>query len=269
MALKVLYDDKVALNSNAGIPDINKVKDLDMNNIKSFLLSGWNLIEGVTFTFSSWDSTVSTLVVTTNYDLTPYVGLGDKLKYTHSSTTKYAIVTAITSTTMTLYLGTDYIVASGNITNVYFSKVKNPLGFPMNPDKWSVIVKNTNSLSQNSPATNTWYNIGSLSINVPIGQWNLGYFLALGGYKASSTSFGADSTLSTSASSESDKDFHGTTYIEASTATLVLIGNIYKSKNIMVTSKTPYYLIGQSNGTAITFYGNISPIKLFAVCAYL
>jgi len=31
---KITYADKVALNSNAGIPDANKVKDTDMNDIK-------------------------------------------------------------------------------------------------------------------------------------------------------------------------------------------------------------------------------------------
>jgi hypothetical protein len=78
------YADKVALNTNSTIADINKCNAADMNEIKSvvnenatiqdLLLTGWILASG-TFTFSSWDSTVSTLVVTTSVNLTTYINV--------------------------------------------------------------------------------------------------------------------------------------------------------------------------------------------------
>ena len=41
----ITFDDKVALNENPNVPDINKVKDSDINQIKSALNTTiWNLI---------------------------------------------------------------------------------------------------------------------------------------------------------------------------------------------------------------------------------
>lgn len=268
------YADKVTLNTNSNIADINKCNASDLNEIKNAFNNqvafGWYQTGlSPTFTYVSWDSSVRTGVVNSNLDLTPYLSVGMKVKFTQNSAIKYAFITAITSTQLTLFLGTDYSLNNSAISNSYYSMFKAPFGFPLNPDKWSVLIKNSSNLSQTNPNPSTYYNLGGLNLSVPIGDWEVSYSVTLGGFKAASITFSADSTLSTTNNSETDKDMTGTTYIEAATATLVLIGNIYKSKSMSFTSKTPLYLLGKANGNGLNFYGNISTTIIKAVSSYL
>lgn len=98
----------------------------DLNNIENRLENGWIPLTG-TFTYSSADS--PTFVITTSVDLTGIVGLGMKIKLTQA-TTKYFIVTAITNNSITMYGGTDYTLTNSAISNVYYSMLKAPFGFP-------------------------------------------------------------------------------------------------------------------------------------------
>lgn len=68
-------------------------------------------------------------------DFTKFLSVGDKLLYTESVTgsVKYAYVTAVTTTTVTLNCGSDYsggIAAANNPTLIYYSKSVSPVGFP-------------------------------------------------------------------------------------------------------------------------------------------
>ena len=94
------------------------------------LQSGWNYVNG-TFTYSSYNSTTYTGVVNSNLDLTSYLSVGMKIKFTQNSTIKYAFITAITSTQLTLFLGTDYTINNSAISNTYYSMLKTPYGFPI------------------------------------------------------------------------------------------------------------------------------------------
>lgn len=229
------------------------------------LAGGWTrVIE--TLTYTSADA--PTFVANTSTDLRTYISVGMKLKLTQT-TEKYFIVTAITSTTITLYGGTDYTLTNTAISEVFFSVHKAPYGFPLNPNKWSVIISISSNLSQGTPSVGVWYNLGSTNISVPIGEWNLSYAVLIGGFKTSTTSFSAISTLSTSATTPTDNSLTGEAYIEGALGTLTLFGDIYKTKSIIVTSKTLYYLLGQGNGNTLTFYGATTPIIIKAVSVYL
>src|SRR5574344_2269433 len=157
------YADKVALNQNSNIADINKVKADDMNELKNAFNNqvafGWYQT-GVspTFTYSSWDSTTKTGVVNSNLDLTPYLSVGMKVKFTQNSAIKYAFITAITSKQLTLFLGTDYSLNNSAISNSYYSMLKTPYGFPLNPDKWSVVYFNTTNIGPTALTANVWAN---------------------------------------------------------------------------------------------------------------
>src|SRR5574344_1481438 len=101
------------------------------------LQSGWNYVNG-TFTYSSYDSTTKTGVVNSNLDLTSYLSVGMKVKFTQNSAIKYAFTTAITSKQLTLFLGTDYSLNNSAISNSYYSLLKTPYGFPLNPTIWQL-----------------------------------------------------------------------------------------------------------------------------------
>jgi hypothetical protein len=128
------YQNKVAINENPSIADINKVKAQDMNEIKYAFNTqvgpGWyNMPIDVTLTYSSYDSTNHIGVLSSNADLTPYLGVGAKLKFNNIGVAKYGIIIATTSSTVTIYLGTQSI-SEGAIESLSYSIVDMPFGFP-------------------------------------------------------------------------------------------------------------------------------------------
>lgn len=56
--------------------------------------------------------------------------VGDKVKYMQSGAWKYAYVTGVTATTLTLNGGSDYTVSNATIAAPCFSKRETPVGFP-------------------------------------------------------------------------------------------------------------------------------------------
>lgn len=134
-----------------------------INEVYDTTDNGW-ISARATLTYAS--ASAPTFVCNTSINLSTRISVGMKIKLTQT-TTKYFFVTAITSTTITLYGGTDYVLANATITNVYYSMVKSPYGFPMNPDKWMVqtIVNTFSQLSANG----TFPDIG---LTIPIGEWN-------------------------------------------------------------------------------------------------
>lgn len=223
---------------------------------------GWTAL-GATLTYSSADG--PTFVATTSIDLTGVIPLGARIKL-NQTTDKYFIVTAISSTTITLYGGTDYTLANAAITVPQYSMLKAPLGFPLDPTKWTVEVTDTTDAGQNSPVQNTWYN--ALSISLPIGAWRVYYQGGLQGTRSSGTC-STYSTLSTANNSESDKKFTSTVFC-ASVSNLFI--GIHNEGAITVAAKTSYYLNVRTDTTSMTrvaFRGDIYTTVIRAVCAYL
>jgi len=193
-----------------------------------------------------------------------------RLKLTQT-TVKYFIVTAITSTKITLYGGTDYTLANSTISNVYFSNVKAPLGFPLSPDKWSVKTVINTDIQQVSPTTNTWYNLGAKNIALPIGVWHLYFKSFISPYRTTAGGLSQLVTLSTANNSESNKNLTNYTSVSG-------VMDIQDIKccmaTIATTSKTTYYLNAMTKDSGVggirmlhTIFGTETVIN--AVCAYL
>ena len=132
---------------------------------------------------------------------------------------------------------------------------------------------------QNSPVSTTWYNLTSISgvtggtlLNIPLGEWEAGYFVTLQGVKASSES-SVKVTLSTSASAETDNTLTCQIYTSVNSAVQhVDIKNVHKSRQVSTTSATPYYLntaafVGTM--TAIDNRGDNETTVIYATNAYL
>ena len=224
-----------------------------------------------TLTYSSADA--PTYVCTTSSDLTGSISVGMKIKLTHSATTKYFIVTAITSGTITLYGGTDYTLAGTAITSVSYSSMKAPFGFPIDPLKWSTEAVDTSNRSQASPVQNTWYNLGTVLLNVPIGAWKLSYSVGLQGNVAAAVAAGPfHVTLSTANNSESDVDFTSANYVASASGATNILSQVSKEKFVTVASKTPYYLNTRTTSASqqnINNRGDLGKTIVRAVCAYL
>jgi len=214
-------------------------------------------------------------------DLTDRIAVGMKVKLTQASIERYGIVTAIsfsTNTDVTVLTRCDdtsvnYDVldtASNTISGFAYSPVKNPVGFPMDPIKWSVRVINSSDYAQNSPSAGTWYNLNSsLKIDIPIGSWRVSYRVNMMSFISGSGYHTPRAALSTSTSSVSDQELNVGSEQNSTDYLLHLIG---REKDLLLASKATYYLIQSVDGAGVTniqHLGSRSRTIMEAVCNYL
>lgn len=247
-----------------------------MASLQSLLksLGGW-LPAGYTWVYASADSPTFTFTIA-GVDLTAVYTVGTRLKLTQSTGgTKYFIVTAVafsTDTTVTIYGGTDYTLNNEAISSPFFSREKAPVGMPMTPAKWTVTTTDTSSRTQATPVAGTWYNLGTLSLTIPIGVWRVEYFVNAGAVDTTSvTGFGANVTLSTGNNSETDKLFSGFFQVNGITVSGDVYNMITRAQILTLAAKTQYFLNAKSgfNLTSLEFRGDISTTLIQAICAYL
>lgn len=238
-------------------------------------LTGWNP-DAETWVYHNVDDPTGYFKIE-GKDVSANYSVGWRIMFTNGGNVIKGIITAITysapNTIITFLHEIDptdsqalYLLANSAITENYTSSHKAPLGFPMDPSKWTVQVKNSTNYSQSNPTQAVWYNLGSISLEVPVGLWRLSYTSCPYCIFVNNI-FAMRHTLSTSNNSESDKDF-----------TVQCLGyyrtqmSVYKEKIILLTSKTTYYLLLLSNTTgvtAISLLSETSPEIIKAVCAYL
>jgi len=213
-------------------------------------------------------------IVFAGVDLTSVLSLGMKIRLTQS-TVKYFFITKIafsTNTTVTLYGGTDYTLVSTGTTVIsafYYSVARAPFGFPLDPAKWTVTATDTSDRNQTNPTQNTWYNLGSISISIPIGAWFITWAANASFNRTASGDVDQFGTLSTANNSETDTAFTLRLY-DSSIAGGTLLS---RAKNLSVTTKTSYFLnakTSQSTNTQINWLGSaVGATVITAVCVYL
>ena len=227
--------------------------------------NGW-ISEGETWAVLATDS--PTFIFSATSASSTY-SPGTRFKMTQSGADKYFICTAVSGSEVTCYGGTDYVLDSGSaITNPYYSYHKVPFGFPLEKDKWTEKIIDITGYSQVSPTAATWYNLGSYSIDVPIGSWELYFSAGVMLARAAAATMTCLCTLSTSGSAADDANFISNIRV----TTTVLSGTLSQYKNISIASKTTYYLLEQSveSNPATLYLGAYYVATVIrAVCAYL
>jgi hypothetical protein len=231
--------------------------------------TGW-IDAGIAWNYASADD--PTYIFDAPGNVTGTYNNGCRIKLTQT-TDKFFIVTKTefvsgTTTAVTMYGGTDYDLIDAAITSPQYSRAKSPQNFPLDPDKWSIEVTDTTLRSQSSPTNGTWYNLGSISIDIPIGIWSTYYRLSLQGNKASTT-IELESTLSTSNNSESDANWTASISQNATSAFRIMV-HICGVIDILV--KDTYYLNSMSVQNSITTLYNTNTqatLVIKAICAYL
>lgn len=206
-------------------------------------------------------------------NVTGTYGLGQRIKFTQTSV-RMGIITKVDysapNTNITFYGGTDYTMATGtSITNPYYSLMKAPVGFPLSPTKWTVQTIYGNDASQSTPTQNTWYNLVTGSISIPIGIWDTYYETTPGFLDASSTNWQTRVTLSTANNTESDTSWSA--LVDGSAVVRGFV-TLFRRGIIEVTTKTTYYLNFKTNISGLdTLYvaNTSSPQVIRAICAYL
>lgn len=236
---------------------------------------GW-IAPGDTWTYASADGPTGVFTIT-GVDRTSILQAGMRVKYTQT-TAKYGIITSGSfgggNTTIKIYGGTDYTLANAAITSPFYSPVKAPFGFNCDPDKWTVVVTDTTDAIQSSPTASTWYNLGSISISIPIGCWRVLYEVQMETNKGSATVIDQYATLSTANNSESDTSMTSYSIFVGSSGALARAElHVHRERFLTLTSKTTYYLNSettQTGTTDINFRGDRNtPTVIRAICGYL
>lgn len=193
-----------------------------------------------TWTYSSADAPV--FVIATSID-EPRAATGTRLKLTQTTGgTKYGIVVNRTASALTVYMGTDYTLANEAITSPEVSPVRFPAGFPAAPTKWRVQLTDTTSRTQASPTGAAFYNLGSLSITVPIGSWLFSYQIDAKWDGGTNPNRGTVA-LSTSSSSVSDNELAYLVGFDVGATGQVLRFPVNRQKLLDLTAKATYYAI--------------------------
>lgn len=237
------------------------VQDTDAN-----VTSGWVEDEINTWTYSSADS--PTFVASVNADMTAAISAGMRVRLTQT-TVKYFIVTAVGSysggaTLITLYGGTDYVLADAAISTPGWSSFKAPFGFPLDPDKWTVEAVYSSDFTQATPTAGTWYNV--TSITAPIGIWLCSYNSYYGTRRTAGDGI-AFITLSTSSSTETNTKL---TCRESGYSDSWSTDSAQDVINLA--SKTTYYFNALCNSSSTNYlyvFGASVPTVIRFVCAYL
>jgi len=155
-----------------------------------------------------------------------------------------------TISTLTLYGGTDFQLANSTISNVYYSKVKNPQGYNGNCDKWSLMSVYSSNVSQANPTGSTWYNLSSALIPIHIGMWDTSYSVLIAATRATAAGCNCYTTLSTANNTESDAEF--TRGIDANPVVQIGYQSVYANKRIATNVKMNMYLNTRTTQAPIT-----------------
>jgi len=177
-------------------------------------------------------------------------------------------------TYLVLYGGTDYVVAEGAQNAVGFSRDKGPNGFPLDPAKWTVAVSDGTARTQATPGQNTWYNINSTSIAIPIGAWKVRFEAnARAQSNESQTAASVEVCLSTANNSASDTALVARAACEGASATIITDGCLTRSKDLLLAAATTYYLNARTTNANMASISlpaaGTSSVDIYAVCAYL
>lgn len=249
----------------------------DLENIEKGiyeLTTGW-ISADETWTYSSVDN--PTGVITITGDKTTKYSLGMRIKFTNNSNVIYGIITKISysspntiltflheinpSTSLALHL-----IANSAITNNYYSAMKIPYSFPNTKNKWSINFTDTNNRFQSNPVSGTWYNLNSNKIILPIGCWDIALVLNVYVDRETAGLCNVVSTLSTSATSETDTNFSSVLQFGPVSA---MVSPAIKTKALIISTKTNYYLNVKTNQASMLTIGLIANSAITAVCAYL
>lgn len=231
---------------------------------------GW-VLDSNTWAVSGSDAPSYSVAV--NADMTSIISPGMRIKVTQGGVTKFLLVTATGSfvsgsTVLTLYAGTDYTLSGSPISNPCYSTSKAPFGFPLDPAKWTVEITSGSLLSQVNPTALTYYNVGGLSITIPIGIWNVGYFASI--QDGNATVGRCYCGLSTANNNSGDSLF--LCYGAAAAPTGYKPAFQFSKFNILnIANKTTYYLneMSQDGGGTLYVRGDNAKTIIRAVSAYL
>jgi len=227
--------------------------------------------EGLTLVSDTWAYLAAddpTFTITVPSGAASLYSAGMKIKLTNT-TAKYFIIVNVADTVLTVYGGTDYDLVSAAISSIYISHHRAPIGFPLDPTKWTVTTTQSADVAAD-PAEGSWLNIGTVTIDIPVGMWNVDYQSYMVSNNGGTTQNDTYSTLSTANNSESDTGFSCSYGVAAGAGIYNTRNTFSRSKILDLSTKDTYYLNWKFTGCGgYHLTNNEIPTVLRAVCSYL
>lgn len=213
-------------------------------------------------------------------DQTAKYSAGMRIRFVNNANTIYGIIQVVAlnsgNTRITFLHEIDptdslalYLMQNSAITNPVYSWHKAPFGFPLKRSSWRVYFKDSLDRQINSAVVGTYYNLGTSLLDVPIGGWVVGYNVVADAESLpnNNTNIRNQVTLSTANNSESDKDLTTNYQVGGSSQPLRIAMSLDREKELILTTKTRYYLnavvIVGSIGT-LGFRGDRAPTLIYA-----
>lgn len=241
-------------------------------------LTGWNP-DAETWVYHNVDDPTGYIKIE-DKDVSANYSVGWRIMFTNGGNVIKGIITAITFTdpdTIITFLHeidpTDnqalYLLTNSAITENYFSPHKAPLGFPMSPAKWQVLVVDSTVWSQVSSGT-TVYNPNGINIAVPIGSWSLTISVLP---QIGNSSHMAGAKYMTLGLGSSNSTFNTNLSSSIAGADIKFVRQpIYRTLDLLLTSKTTFHLNARSDsgaGETLYFLNDSYTASIVAVCKYL
>lgn len=241
--------------------------------------TGW-VSAGETWTYSSYSATtrIAQITVATNAELR-YTA-GNRVRFEQPTDgVKFGIIAMVESTTLHIFMHEDFDVDNEAISEPYYSLMKSPLGFDLDPEKWQVVLSDAVDRTMSAtPAGGTWYNDANLTIDIGVGAWAIQIVaIVLHDRSAGGTGANAAVTLSTTTNSETNPEFTFTAlqrFVAATTTEQYKPSQFMNlTGNLKQTAPDTWHLLafaGQS-GTDLRIMGAsyFHPTEVKATCAYL
>jgi hypothetical protein len=133
-----------------------------------------------------------------------------------------------------------------SLQSTYYSVVKAPYGFPLNPSTWSYTLNNSTNYTT---ASTSFIELNPrLRVNAPIGIWNANYSFTLGLVNSIGAQANASYTIDTAVGATGIADFYGETL-----CTVQGTNNDWRktvlNSIVSTTSKTSYIFSAKCIGT--------------------
>jgi len=244
----------------------------DLTGLPDF---GWTAT-AESWAYSSYDSATRIGVVTVPTDATTKYTLGNRVRFSQTTGgTKYAIIHAMTATSLTLFFQSGQSLANETITSPVYSALKSPYGFDADPANWQLEIIDTTARQSNTPTKGAWYlpTGSTCSLAIGIGKWWVEYYAANRVHgSASSTWCFANTTLSTTTNSETDNNFTSTSSSDQATSGVITLKcPHWRRRKLTLAAKTTYNLLAYSDvqGTIGTTNGFSDGARITATSAYI
>lgn len=143
---------------------------------------GWLPLDDFSFTYGTLTPSLRFVYLNASDDVSEYISEGIKVKIKQGSNIIYGFVCILSNTTeIGIFYNSNCIVdINQTISKIYISTSKNPVGFPVDKDGWTLSMKDTTTKTGGNISTG--FNRTPFYLTVPIGTWTVKYQMDMQGW---------------------------------------------------------------------------------------